>query len=140
MGSVDHRTVAVAPSDTANVHIELQECTRLVFEPSHPIAVGQLIALAWASSAMLEGRPVRCIGLLPGLTLQLHTRLALAEAMRYMEHALPKVLEQLEDWVDQASSAPLLRLALPGTHAVVTTADITQLFPPAVVIERQYGW
>lgn len=131
---------ASAVNDADPICIEMREGMHIVFEASHTIDTRQLIALAWAGSAMLEGKPARCVGVLPGLTLHLHTQLDMMGIVTHASRALSLALAHLEAWTDHPYPAPLLRLPLPLTYAVVTASDIDQHMPPALLIERWYAW
>jgi hypothetical protein len=91
----DAQVSAAAREIGDSLEIKLTEGMRLLFPTHHWIGPRELLALAWASSAMLGGKPVRCVGLRPGLVLQVRTRLELAELAEHAKAALAKAMAQL---------------------------------------------
>lgn len=118
-------------------HIDFKEGLHLVFPPDADVSIRRLLALTWTASVRLR-QPARCVGLLPGLMLQVSSHTPIAELPMVMAPACLRALAQLEAWLDAPTAPPLLRLDLPQTHAVVTQDSIRQLLPPAVVLERQH--
>lgn len=120
--------------------IELHEGCHILFPAHAEVLPHQLLGLAWASSAMLQGKPVRCVGFLPGVTLQIHTSLDIVVLAQVLEDGCTKALASLREWIDRTEQEPCAWLPLPHTHAIVTVDPQTWLPPAAIEIERRYPW
>lgn len=126
---------------TPSSYVQLKESMRLVFGPDHPVQPWLLVVLTWAASAMMSGKPARCVGFLPGLTLQMQSRLNIDTLTpELFETTIPLAMERLAAWVDNPTLTLTLHLSLPETDALVIADDGTLLMPATVLYERQYRW
>lgn|GEM_PF-6626016 len=91
------------------IHIDLKEGMRLTFEsgsyPPHTL----FILTSWCSTA-LGGKPVRCTGFLPGVSLLVHVlRPAAVENIPAQADSLwSQAQRPTEDWIEVAEQFPCL--------------------------------
>ncbi|MET3135117.1 hypothetical protein AAKU55_005420 [Oxalobacteraceae bacterium GrIS 1.11] len=108
-----------ANPDVQDIH--LKEGMRLTFEsgayPPHT-----LFGMTAGCSAMLGGKPVRCTGFLPGVSLLVHVlRPAAGEDLAPQLNSLwSQVQRPIEDWIEVAEQFPCLRV--PNDDARITLA------------------
>ncbi|MES2742438.1 MAG: hypothetical protein V4754_16025 [Pseudomonadota bacterium] len=117
------------------INIALREGLKIRFDAG---AHGprNLFVITAACSAMLGNKPVRCVGLLPGVSLSIHVRGHDPAALESLTDALwTQARHHIEDWIERAERFPCLVVPCDGAHIVLALQRVIDLHPGAMQLE-----
>ncbi len=104
---------------TDMTHIDLREGLKLRFEAG-AYSPRTLFMITAACSAMLGNKPVRCVGVLPGVSLLVHVRGHDPSTLGAFTDALwAQTQHHIESWIEMADRFPCMALPLDGAHVTL---------------------
>ena len=122
------------------MHLNLCEGMHLVVGPSPGLAPRELFLWTLSFSILLGGKPVRCTGFLPGVSLRMHSQLALSPLLTELVSKEWEGLQgALQEWVEQSEHMPCVALPVLETEAFIALDRFTVLPAGVVEIEQRYN-
>lgn len=133
--------ISVAVKD--NINVDLREGLVVRLTSGGLCAPSALFRMTLFCSVFLEGKPVHCSGLLPGVSLLVHAQIAgMDEQQRlaFVERGWGQVRSQLDQWVELADQWPCMNAAFDGGRVTIALDSQIKLDKGVMQIIAAPAW
>lgn len=96
--------------------------------------------MTWAMSAMIGCKPVRCLGLMPGVSLyvSVDSSLPMEQLVLAARGTARRAIQEISKWMEAPTTAGLVLTW--ETSVAHIERDAADLPPANTIIERRYPW
>jgi len=125
------------------IHVDVREGMIIHLTSGEFCTPGTLFMLTLFCSISLEGKPVHCSGLLPGVSVVVRAQTAGMDAsqrLALVERGWDQIKPQLDQWIEVAEQLPCLNSPIDGATVVIALDRQIQLGQGAMRIVAAPVW